>query len=241
MLKELKKGSKTFLLGLLFFAFEQLMIVLIQVSLSENASAIKRTETLLLTLLSIYGLYRLAVRMGGLKFPKLTLSRKKIISIIMGTPLLIAVASNVYFIVGTRILKSLGIGWDNSMVSQNQQVLLENLSSSQAIPFYILTTVIVAPCLEEFTFRYLIMNKQTKILTRNVRTVISLLLFAGVHVFEEFSLVNSPTTLAIALFHFGQYLIISAFLVYIFNSHQDLRINIVVHSIWNGLCLLTIL
>ena len=133
--------------------------------------------------------------------------------------------------------KLLGLNMSNNATSDNQSAILSFLTNSWSTIFIIALTVIVAPMLEEFAFRYLII-KPTKTKHNKLRMAVSLISFPLMHVYSQIGQVFTGKLTPIAwLFYFGQYFLIAIMLVYTYNKYHNYKLNVLCHASWNMLAM----
>ncbi|PHK48937.1 CPBP family intramembrane glutamic endopeptidase [Staphylococcus edaphicus] len=107
--------------------------------------------------------------------------------------------------------------------TQNQMLLEEMFDNNLMLPFLFVDIVILTPIIEELLFRHLIIHELGKKITYTVASILSVILFAGVHVLGA----NSP-------FEIGSYLIIGAGLVFVYvKSGMNLAVSITLHALNN--------
>lgn len=110
--------------------------------------------------------------------------------------------------------------------STNQQMLTAAFKKSAYGSCYIvLSCVLFAPIIEEFTFRYLIIKpcKLRLLCNRRIRGIISVVAFASLHV------IGSPNWYLVI----WSYLIISIGLTWIYVKYGSFWTNVGLHSAWN--------
>ncbi len=124
-------------------------------------------------------------------------------------------------IIGYRlILFALGI---QQTVSDNQASLNSLLDSPLRFVFLLVMGIAIAPFIEEFCFRYLMLYK---VKHQKVMMLISALLFALVHMIgQSFNLYWVTDYI--------QYFIIGIFFVYNFVKSQSYKQSVLLHSLWN--------
>lgn len=99
--------------------------------------------------------------------------------------------------------------------------------------FMITLTVLVAPAIEEFIFRVLIIKPDHKHKYKWYRIVGSLVLFALAHVITQVNKIPWNNW----CFYFGQYFLIGFCLTFIYCRYRNYRINYLTHMTWNLLSL----
>lgn len=234
MLQSIKQGFKTLLIGFVIFFIEQIVMSLVQI-LCTNSDAKNFYAGTILSLLSVcalmyftYWIFRNKIDFTN---PGLTMTKKRLAKIIVITVVIIYFLTTIY----VYICSTLHIHG----ASFNQKQLMNQGHSPNAIMFYVIVTILLAPPVEEFVFRYLIMHKQTKILTRKLRAVISVVLFTYIHVSDQIALIDNLASLKATLYVTGQYFILAIVFVALYYKYNDLRINIMTHMTYN-LCALCI-
>ena len=117
--------------------------------------------------------------------------------------------------------------------STNQQTINSFLNAPLNTAFIILFTCVLAPFIEEFCFRYLIIfNNRTK-----ARVITSTILFTLMHLLQQ----PLSTPIDIWFLYFGQYFIIGFWLGYNFYKNENYSQNVLIHALWNTLSLSLIL
>ena len=107
--------------------------------------------------------------------------------------------------------------------TQNELALDELMDIPALLPFNFLLIVIIGPILEEIFFRHLLIGELGKKLNFNVMAVVSVILFAAIHV-----------TGAASPFEIVDYLIISIPLVFLYmKSGRNLGVSIAFHMLNN--------
>lgn len=133
---------------------------------------------------------------------------------------------------GSRLL---GLKLGSQGTSQNQQSITSFIGNNWSTLTILMMTIIVAPIIEEFCFRYLII-KPTKQEHNRIRLITSILLFSFLHVGEQLIQVFSgQLSLMTWLFYFGQYAVLGSVLAYTYNKHRSYSLNVMTHGIWNTL------
>ena len=113
----------------------------------------------------------------------------------------------------------------------NQSILNAEFHSGKLGMFdIVVTSLIFAPMVEEFAFRYLLMKpKHIKVLLpRWARGVLSALLFASIHVLGD---PNWPISLT-------SYLCIGTVLTFVYYRYQSYWLNFFTHAGWNAIALI---
>lgn len=117
--------------------------------------------------------------------------------------------------------------------STNQQTINSFLNTPLNTIFIILFTCVLAPFIEEFCFRYLIIfNNKTK-----ARVITSTILFTLMHLIQQ----PLSTPINIWFLYFGQYFIIGIWLGYNFYKNENYSQNVLIHALWNTLSMSLIL
>lgn len=107
--------------------------------------------------------------------------------------------------------------------TQNEQEIRKLFSNIKVWPLLFLNIVIITPIVEELLFRHLLIHELGKKLSYPVMSIISILLFAGIHVTDA----TSP-------FEIGPYLIMATSFVVAYNmSGRNLAVTIALHSFNN--------
>ncbi|NWK85275.1 CPBP family intramembrane metalloprotease [Staphylococcus sp. GSSP0090] len=107
--------------------------------------------------------------------------------------------------------------------TQNQMLLEKMFENHWMLPFLFIDIVIFTPIIEELLFRHLLIHELGKKITYTVATILSTILFAGVHVLGA----TSP-------FEIGSYLIIGAGLAFVYmKSGMNLTVSISLHALNN--------
>lgn len=115
--------------------------------------------------------------------------------------------------------------------TQNQMALLEMFHNPIAWPILFLDIVIVTPFVEELLFRHLIIHELGKKIGYTFAAILSIILFAGIHVIGA----KSP-------FEIGVYIIIASGVVYVYmKSKQNLAVSISFHMLVNGISFIGII
>lgn len=107
--------------------------------------------------------------------------------------------------------------------TQNQIFLEEMFADNRMLPFLFIDIVILTPIIEELLFRHLIIHELGKKITYGFATVLSIVLFAGVHVIGA----TSP-------FEIGSYIIIAVAIAFVYlKSGMNLALAITLHAVNN--------
>lgn len=124
--------------------------------------------------------------------------------------------------------------------SQNQQSIMSYFHHgvTPAI-FMILLAIVIAPAIEEFCFRVLIIKptKDKSQVINILRVVFSVLLFGLVHTIQQLGKIDPK----IELFYYGQYCIIGLILALNYYHFRNYRLNYFLHMSWNIVSLLVAL
>ncbi|WP_394523915.1 CPBP family intramembrane glutamic endopeptidase [Staphylococcus xylosus] len=114
--------------------------------------------------------------------------------------------------------------------TQNQMLLEELFNNNWMLPLLFIDIVILTPFIEELLFRHLIIHELGKKITYGFATVLSVILFASVHVMGA----TSP-------FEIGSYIIIGASLAFVYlKSGMNLAVSITLHSLNNFISFIAI-
>lgn len=114
--------------------------------------------------------------------------------------------------------------------TQNQMLLEELFENNWMLPLLFIDIVILTSFIEELLFRHLIIHELGKKITYGFATVLSVILFASVHVMGA----TSP-------FEIGSYIIIGASLAFVYlKSGMNLAVSITLHSLNNFISFITI-
>lgn len=220
---------KSLLLFIYMFVGEQITTVVYYISVNFQAKAIG----LLLSLVIAWLFIKTAIsyQSNYESFQPLEGVTKKIIGYIT----ILYIASIVWSQVGPKLL-NLNL---NGQTSQNQSSVLSFLSDSWSTIFIVIMTVIIAPILEEFCFRYLIIKPKRQSYNL-LRLIISIISFAFMHVGEQFtSVINHQLTFPAWFFYFSQYAIIGIVLVITYNKYRNYKLNVLIHASWNLIAIIT--
>lgn len=107
--------------------------------------------------------------------------------------------------------------------TQNQLILEALFRDNWMLPFLFLDIVILTPIIEELLFRHLIIHELGKKITYAAASVLSVILFAGIHVLGA----TSP-------FEIGSYIFIAIGLVFVYlKSGKNLAVSISLHAFNN--------
>lgn len=137
---------------------------------------------------------------------------------IIGAYLLILILNSTYAWLIEFLPKSLQYN-----ETQNQMFLEEMFSDNRMLPFLFIDIVILTPIIEELLFRHLIIHELGKKITYGFATVLSIILFAGVHVIGA----TSP-------FEIGSYIIIAMGIAFVYlKSGMNLALAITLHAVNN--------
>ena len=114
--------------------------------------------------------------------------------------------------------------------TQNQMLLEELFDNNWMLPLLFIDIVILTSFIEELIFRHLIIHELGKKITYGFATVLSVTLFACIHVMGA----TSP-------FEIGSYIIIGASLAFVYiKSGMNLAVSITLHSLNNFISFITI-
>lgn len=163
-------------------------------------------------------------------FIKLSFNRFKqvprYILMIIATYIVIIFATPIYEWLITFFPKSFQYG-----VTQNQLNLEQLFDKRWMYPFLFIDIVILTPFVEELIFRHLIIHELGKKITYGLATLLSIIIFASIHVINA----SSP-------FEIGGYLIISIGLSLVYlKSGENLAVAITLHSLINFVSFITII
>jgi len=107
--------------------------------------------------------------------------------------------------------------------TQNQMILEDMFENNWMLPFLFVDIVILTPIIEELLFRHLIIHELGKKITYGVASLLSVILFAGIHVLGA----TSP-------FEIGSYIFIAVGLVFVYlKSSKNLAVSISLHAFNN--------
>ncbi|ATH59300.1 MULTISPECIES: CPBP family intramembrane glutamic endopeptidase [Staphylococcus] len=107
--------------------------------------------------------------------------------------------------------------------TQNQMILEDMFENNWMLPFLFVDIVVLTPIIEELLFRHLIIHELGKKITYGVASVLSVILFAGIHVLGA----TSP-------FEIGSYIFIALGLVFVYlKSGKNLAVSISLHAFNN--------
>lgn len=159
--------------------------------------------------------------------------RKGITKTVVGYVALLYILSVTWGQIGPKLL-NLNL---NGQTSENQSSVLSFLSDPWSTVFIIIMTVIIAPILEEFCFRYLII-KPKKQNSNIIRLIISVVAFAYLHVGEQLpSVLHHQLTFAAWFFYFTQYALIGIILTTTYNKYRNYKLNVLIHASWNTIAI----
>nr|WP_242543427.1 CPBP family intramembrane glutamic endopeptidase [Staphylococcus simulans] len=104
-------------------------------------------------------------------------------------------------------------------------ILLQLFDNPWAWPVLFIDIVILTPIIEELIFRHLIIHELGKKIGYTAGAILSIIIFAGIHV-----------TGAVSPFEFGVYAIMAGALVFVYMySRRNLAVSIAFHMIINGI------
>lgn len=122
----------------------------------------------------------------------------------------------------------------NGKASGNQNAIMNYFHhGTPAAIFMIILAVFVAPAIEEFIFRVLIIKPNPKVKYESYRIIGSLLVFALAHVITQINQIPWNSW----CFYFGQYFFIGLCLTFIYCKYRNYRLNYLTHMTWNALSL----
>lgn len=140
--------------------------------------------------------------------------------VLLLTYLAMSVAQAIYG--GLMLLLPKHLQFDNT---QNQMILLQLFDNPWAWPVLFIDIVILTPIIEELIFRHLIIHELGKKIGYTAGAILSIIIFAGIHV-----------TGAVSPFEFGVYAIMAGALVFVYMySRRNLAVSIAFHMIINGI------
>lgn len=119
----------------------------------------------------------------------------------------------------------------HAVTSNNQAIIQQSLKTSPAGFWYIIiSSVVFAPIIEEFAFRYLIIKPRGLATVTNpyIRAAISLILFVGIHVIGMSNWLDASVG----------YIAIALPLVYLYTRYRSLWLNATLHGLWNATALI---
>lgn len=219
---------KSLLLFIYIFIGEQLTTIVYYISVNFHAKPIG----IILSLVIAWSFIKTAIsyQSNYNSFQPLKGITKKVI----GYVTILYITSIIWGQVGPKLL-NLNL---NGQTSQNQSSVLSFLSDSWSTIFIVIMTVIIAPILEEFCFRYLIIKPKRQ--SHNLlRLVISVISFAFMHVGEQLpSVINHQLTFPAWFFYFSQYAIIGIVLVLTYNKYRNYKLNVLIHASWNSIAII---
>lgn len=143
----------------------------------------------------------------------------------------IMVANVIWFIIGTKLFNL----HQGQLTSQNQQNIMSFTHNSLSLTFILLMAIVVAPIVEEFCFRYLIIgpDKNNHHLIKT-KIALAIILFALVHVSSQIAqVIQGQTTIQEWIYYFVVYSIIGADLTYIYYKKRNYKLNILCHGAYN--------
>lgn len=156
-----------------------------------------------------------------------------IVKKVIGYVALLYTTSLIWMQLGSKLLQ-LSL---NGKTSQNQSSILSFLNNSWSTAFIIIMTIIIAPIIEEFCFRYLII-KPTKQNYNLLRLIVSVFAFSYMHVAEQLpSVLHHQLTFAAWFFYFIQYAIIGIILTTTYNKYRNYKLNVLIHASWNTIAI----
>lgn len=132
---------------------------------------------------------------------------------------------------GFIALECLGLK-SGQMLSQNEQNINSFMHHTISLTFIMIMSIVVAPIVEEFCFRYLIIgaDKNNHHLTW-LKLILSVVLFALIHLVSQ---LNSPHTTPIEwLYYFVAYALIGLDLTVIYYKHRNYQLNVICHGTYN--------
>ena len=153
--------------------------------------------------------------------------------------LLLMVVSVTY---SNLMMRVLGLNLNNHQVSVNQNSILSyfkfGLTPTLAI---IASTIVIAPIIEEFCFRVLLIqpdlkrdHKTSSTIRLTAQIILSTAFFALMHVLAQPYFGHEK----VYWFYFGQYFVIGLWLALNYVKFNNYRFNIVLHISWNTLSIM---
>lgn len=145
----------------------------------------------------------------------------------------LALASN-------ALISSIGssIGITIGDTSKNQNVLQTLMAQDWSSIIYMTVVILlVAPMIEEFTFRFMFISGYSK--ARPIRAIISVLIFAFAHMGMQLNQLTKGTN-GVLTFISGitMYLLVSLTLTIIYYKYHRVKASLTVHILWNSLSVL---
>lgn len=126
-------------------------------------------------------------------------------------------------------------------LNQNSNLNEQSLNQMKATPIGMLTeniyAIFIAPIIEEFLFRYALIKpkplaKKLK-LSRKYRTVLSMFIFAFMHVMIQTLMISNSKEFKLTLITFCSYFIISSFLSINYYKKGNIKQNMLTHIVYN--------
>ncbi|MCE5098739.1 CPBP family intramembrane metalloprotease [Staphylococcus cohnii] len=174
-------------------------------------------------ILSFYGMH-IKENVTAIAIDRFKAVRKYILIIFM-VYIFTLVFNNLYDWLMTLLPKSLQYN-----ETQNQLILEALFRDNWMLPFLFLDIVILTPIIEELLFRHLIIHELGKKITYAAASVLSVILFAGIHVLGA----TSP-------FEIGSYIFIAIGLVFVYlKSGRNLAVSISLHAFNNFISFIAI-
>ncbi|MCD8915594.1 CPBP family intramembrane metalloprotease [Staphylococcus simulans] len=171
----------------------------------------------IVTLVIFYFMHRTYIKPLAIKRIK---EVKKYIWVLILTYIAMTVVQGIYGALMLLLPKHLQ--FDNT---QNQLILIQLFDFPIAWPLLLIDIVILTPIIEELIFRHLIIHELGKKLGYITGAVLSVLVFAGVHVTQA----TSP-------FEFGVYAIMAGALVFVYMyAKRNVAVSIAFHMMINGI------
>ena len=130
----------------------------------------------------------------------------------------------------------------NVSLTQNSNLNEQSLNQMKATPIGMLTeniyAICIAPVIEEFLFRYALIKPKSlepKLkLSRKYRTIISMFVFAFMHVMIQTFMINSSKEFKLTLITFCAYFIISSLLSINYYKKGNIKQNMLAHIAYNA-------
>ncbi|MDH9160177.1 MULTISPECIES: CPBP family intramembrane glutamic endopeptidase [Staphylococcus] len=200
-----------------------LYIIMLTLNMKNEALISTNTITILggllaeiIILLSFYAFHhKEGIAYIGIKrFKNVT----RYILLIIATYMFIIILSPIYEWLITFLPKALQYG-----VTENQKEINGMFKEKWLLPLVFLDIVILTPMIEELLFRHLIIHELGKKITYSLAAMLSVILFASIHVLGA----TSP-------FEIGGYIIIATGLVFVYlKSGMNLAVSISLHALIN--------
>lgn len=128
----------------------------------------------------------------------------------------------------------LGLNTTTSATSENQQTIVSFLQGGWSTAFILVMTIVVAPFLEEFCYRYLLIKPQRQHHNR-WRVLGAVVFFALAHVAEQLPQVAAgKLNISAWFYYFMQYAIMGFVFAELYNRKRNYKLNVVTHGLWNA-------